>query len=80
MAPRLHVKILGTYHTGLTRREALLRRHEKEDIKIRRDFADRLVAAFATAQEKKTPKEDFSKKIQIVFDQFRSTFLLGFNS
>ena len=25
-----HVKILGTYHTGLTRREALLRRYEKK--------------------------------------------------
>ena len=42
-----HVKILGTYHIGLTRREALLRRQDKKDIKTRRDFADRLVAAFA---------------------------------
>ena len=43
-----HVKILGTTHIGLTRRETLSMRHEKKDIKVQHDFADRLVAAFLT--------------------------------
>jgi len=43
-----HVKILGTNHIGLTRREALSMRHEKKDIKVQHDFVDILVAAFLT--------------------------------
>jgi hypothetical protein len=43
-----HVKIVGTNHIGLTRREDLSMRHKKKDIKVQCDFADRLVAAFLT--------------------------------
>ena len=35
-----HVKILGTNHVGLRRRNALLLRRDKKDIKSRRDYAE----------------------------------------
>ena len=40
------MNILGTNHVGKTRRDALIRRKDKKDIKLRRDYAERLVAAF----------------------------------
>ena len=41
-----HVRILGSNHVGLTRKQALMRRGQKKDIKLVRDFAERLGSCF----------------------------------
>ena len=41
-----HVRILGSNHVGLTRKQALIRHQGRKDIKLVRDFAERLDSCF----------------------------------